>query len=419
MSIMPVVLAASGLAGALAALPSASVHASASVSGRADGSARLALAAGGVPVQADWTSAGQNLHNTRDAAAETVIGPGNVANLVPRWVLTTTGNVTATPAVSDGVVYVPDLGGTLWAVSAASGRVLWSASVGSYIGAAFDVSRTTPAVSGNEIVIGTGATSATPAAPVGAYLLGINASTGALLWRTKVDNDPYGMITSSPVIDNGVVYAGVSSDDETASSATPVFRGSVVALSAQTGQVLWQTYTAPSGYTGNAVWGSTPVVDQATGLLYVATGNNYTVPAGVCMNQAAIGCTPPASDDYFDSVLALNLQTGAVAWARKTLPGDAWTVTSPVGADYDFGSGPNLYTTTINGHQTDVLGVGQKSGIYWALDPATGAVVWKTQVGAGGPDGGIEWGSATDGSRIYVAISDLQHSPYTITSASG
>jgi polyvinyl alcohol dehydrogenase (cytochrome) len=387
----------------------------------APGPARAAPAQAGaaVPVQPDWTSAGQNLHNTRDAATEHTIGPGNVAGLVPRWVLTTTGNVAATPTVSRGVVYVPDLGGTLWAVSAATGRVIWSASVGSYVGAAFDVSRTSPAVYGNEIVIGTGAESSAVVSPVGAYLVGINASTGALLWRTKVATDPYAVITGSPVIANGVVYSGVSSADELV-SLTPTFRGSVVALSARTGQVLWQTYTAPPGYTGNSVWGSTPVVDQSTGLLYVATGNNYSVPPGVCQTPVQTGCTPPAADDYLDSILGLNLRTGAVAWARKTLTADAWRAAAPAGPDYDFGSGPNLYTATVNGHATDLLGAGQKSGIYWALNPANGSVVWQTQVGPGGADGGIEWGSATDGTRIYAAIADFpQHTPYTITSATG
>ncbi len=292
---LPAALAAVALAALLAAAPPptparAAVRRPVAPRAAADAQIRTApgQASAGVPVQPDWTSAGQNVHNTRDAATEHVIGPGNVAGLVPRWVLTTTGNVAATPAVSRGVVYVPDLGGTLWAVNAASGSVIWSASVGSYVGAAFDVSRTTPAVSGNEIVIGTGAESAAVAAPVGAYLVGINASTGALLWRTKVATDPYAMITGSPVIANGVVYSGVSSADELVSVA-PTFRGSVVALSARTGQVLWQTYTAPSGYTGNSVWGSTPVVDQATGLLYVATGNNYTVPAGVCQTPVQTG----------------------------------------------------------------------------------------------------------------------------------
>jgi polyvinyl alcohol dehydrogenase (cytochrome) len=229
--------------------------------------------------------------------------------------------------------------------------------------------------------------------------VGINASTGALLWRTKVATDPYAMITGSPVIANGVVYSGVSSADELVSVA-PTFRGSAVALSARTGQVLWQIYTAPPGYTGNSVWGSTPVVDQATGLLYVATGNNYTVPAGVCQTPVQTGCTPPAANDYLDSILGLNLRTGAVAWARKTLTADAWRAASPNGPDYDFGSGPNLYTATVNGQATDLLGVGQKSGIYWALNPATGAVVWKTQVGPGATDGGIPTGVSNN--QLYA-----------------
>ena len=372
----------------------------------------------------DWTSAGQNAHNTRDAAAETTIGPGNVGGMTRRWSLTTLGYVPDTPTVSGNTVYATDLGGQLWAVNASNGHVSWSHSVGSYLGVLFAVSRTSPAVDGNRLVIGTGSMPVTAVTPVGAYLIGVNATTGAELWKTKVDDDPYATITGSPVIDDGVVYVGVSSLDELVDSLTPAFRGSVVALSEQTGQVLWQTYTAPAGYTGNAVWGSTPVVDHTTGMVYVATGNNYTVPAGVCQSPTATGCTPPAADDYFDSVLGLDLQTGAVQWARKTLTADTatlpGTVLSTEGPDYDFGSGPNLYTATIGGEPTDLLGIGQKSGIYYALDPATGHVVWQTQIGPGGPEGGILWGSATDGTRIYAAISNyLSPTPYTITSATG
>jgi polyvinyl alcohol dehydrogenase (cytochrome) len=64
------------------------------------------------------------------------------------------------------------------------------------------------------------------------------------------------------------------------------------------------------------------------------------------------------------------------------------------------GSGPNLYTATVNGQATDLLGVGQKSGIYWALNPATGAVVWKTQVGPGATDGGIPTGVSNN--QLYA-----------------
>jgi polyvinyl alcohol dehydrogenase (cytochrome) len=65
------------------------------------------------------------------------------------------------------------------------------------------------------------------------------------------------------------------------------------------------------------------------------------------------------------------------------------------------------------------VGLGQKSGVYWALNPRTGSVVWRTQVGPGSNYGGIQWGSATDGSDVYVAISDFDGLPYSITSADG
>jgi polyvinyl alcohol dehydrogenase (cytochrome) len=223
-------------------------------------------------------------------------------------------------------------------------------------------------------------------------------------------------MTGSPVIDHGVAYVGLSSGEEAVPGISFDFRGSVVALDLRTGRLIWRRYMVPPGYTGGAVWGSAPVVDHKTGLLYVATGNNYSVPPGVCVSAGQTACAPPAADDYFDAIVGLDLRSGAVRWAAKTISSD---VTEGPGPDYDFGSSPNLYTTVIDGRPTDLLGIGQKSGIYWALDPANGRVVWKTQVGAGGEVGGIMWGSATDGRRVYVAISDYFHTPYTIISATG
>jgi len=62
----------------------------------------------------------------------------------------------------------------------------------------------------------------------------------------------------------------------------------------------------------------------------------------------------------------------------------------------------------------NIVGFGQKSGIYWALDPDNGNIVWSTLVGPGSSLGGIEWGTATDGQRIYVAIANRFHLPYTL-----
>src|SRR5262249_13103932 len=77
------------------------------------------------------------------------------------------------------------------------------------------------------------------------------------------------------------------------------------------------------------------------------------------------------------------------------------------GPDYDFGSAPNEITYLSSKGLKTIIGAGQKSGIYYALDPDTGNVLWSKQVGPGSSLGGIEWGSASDGKRIYVAISNL------------
>jgi len=121
--------------------------------------------------------------------------------------------------------------------------------------------------------------------------------------------------------------------------------------------------------------------------------------------------------------VALDLDTGRIKWGHRLQAYDVWTVsclfspcstlTSP---DYDFGSGPNLLTVNSHHHKRDLIGAGQKSGMYWALDPDDGHIVWATSVGPGSHYGGVEWGSATDGERVYVAISNFFHRSYTLKS---
>jgi len=79
----------------------------------------------------------------------------------------------------------------------------------------------------------------------------------------------------------------------------------------------------------------------------------------------------------------------------------------PNSPDFDLGgSGPNLVGK--------IVGFGQKSGIFWALNRDNGNIVWSTPVGPGSSLGGIEWGTATDGKRIYVAIANRNNLPYTL-----
>jgi polyvinyl alcohol dehydrogenase (cytochrome) len=344
---------------------------------------------------ADWPCSGRDIHNTRNAADEHIVDSSRVAELLPHWSVTTDGNVSATPAVVDGLVYAPDFGGSLWAVDAATGKVIWKNAISSYTGVTGDVSRTTPAYWRGALIMGEG--TQTVSTLEGAFIFALDAKSGQPKWRTKVEADPVAIITSAPIVDGGVVYVGTSSKAETLNRPT-TFRGSVLALNADKGALLWRTYLTKEGYTGAAVWGSTPAVDHDTGLVYVATGNNYSAPEGICTTPGRANCTPSPPDNYVDSVVALDMKTGRIAWAAHTLPDDVSTNFDHVdGPDYDFAQGPSLFATEVDGRPTTLVGVGQKSGVYWALDPATGRVVWKTEVGPGSRLGGMMWGSATDG----------------------
>ena len=374
-----------------------------------------------------WRMAGQNLDNTWSQPAEHSISPANVKDLSPKWVFTTGGDVSATPTVSGNAVYFPDWGGNLFAVEKESGELIWSTKISDYNGVAGSISRVSPVVDGNQLIIGDILSS--KEVHNGANVIAVDRQTGALRWITQVETHPAAIITGSPVVFGGVVYIGVSSNEETLATnpAYPCcsFRGSVVALDAKSGAMLWKTFDMPDNggqinqYSGGAVW-QPPAIDPKRGTLFIGTGNNYTVPPDVeaCQNATPLAdCT--AADDFFDTSLALDLKTGQVKWARKLQTFDTWTVACltssgtnpncpvPSSPDFDLGgSGPNLIG--------NIVGFGQKSGIFWALNADDGSIVWSTPVGPGASLGGIEWGTATDGQRIYVAIANSNHLPYTL-----
>jgi polyvinyl alcohol dehydrogenase (cytochrome) len=392
---------------------------------------------------ARWRTAGHDLSNSRSQPLETQIHTGNASRLTPKWTFQTDGDVWATPSVDVNNLYFPDATGNLFAVDRATGRQLWKRKVEEYTRVPGVIARTTPAISGRTLVLGDqgGRLGA------GASVFAVDKRNGAKLWSTKVDDHPGAVITQSAVIYQGVVYVGVSSVEETLAARAPgyvccSFRGSVLALDARSGRILWKTYTVPGaetpGFAGGAVWSSTPVVDALRGSLYVTTGNNYIVPTELldCQGlptplevEQCVAEVPGSEHNYFDAILSLDLQTGAVKWGRPMIPFDSWNIaclfsvpgnegncTDPRGEDYDFGQGATLYRARIGRRSRQLLGAGQKSGVYWAVDPSNGDVVWSTQVGPGGSLGGMEWGSATDGARIYTAVANSLARPWTLPS---
>jgi outer membrane protein assembly factor BamB len=235
----------------------------------------------GSPPQSQWTSSGQNNHNTRYGAAERILSADNVGRLKPRWTFTTAGDISAVATVVYGVAYVPDWGGKLWAVDIETGKALWSHDIDNYTGTTGSVSRTSPAYWNGDLIIGTGNVMSDEL--TGAFEIGLNARTGAMLWRTRTDASEAAIMTGSPTVDNGLWTA----------------------LDAATGRILWQT-TDPQG----AEYITDGFVSSANGVVYAGSsgGNFYAMDArtgqikwtfpsgGAVWSGAAINSTQNCSD---------------------------------------------------------------------------------------------------------------------------
>jgi polyvinyl alcohol dehydrogenase (cytochrome) len=265
---------------------------------------------------------------------------------------------------------------------------------------------------------------------VSANAYAVNAITGALVWKTKVENHPAALITGAPTLYSGILYVPVSSKEEVTGSPSAyqccTFRDSVVALDITTGKQIWKSYTIPEtprptkrnamgtqlhGPSGAAVW-SAPTIDVQRQALYVATGDNYS--------------DPPSETS--DAILAFDLTTGRMLWHWQATEKDSFITScfSPDktncpesnGPDHDFGQSPIL--ASLRSGQR-VLVIGQKSGVVHALDPdQKGNILWQTRVGKGGALGGIMWGSAADKDHVYVANSDVRFRGYkTLDSSAG
>jgi polyvinyl alcohol dehydrogenase (cytochrome) len=145
------------------------------------------------------------------------------------------------------------------------------------------------------------------------------------------------------------------------------------------------------GPSGAPVWCS-PTIDTVCNQIFIGTGENYSAPATFTS----------------DAVQALDLYTGNLLWTFQATDGDTWNLACPsqpncpdnVGPDFDFGMVPLLVRQKTS---QDILLAGQKSGVVYALDAASGKILWQTRIGKGGWGGGVHWGMATDGTYVYAA----------------
>jgi len=244
----------------------------------------------------------------------------------------------------------------------------------------------------------------------------VRARDGVLVWRKSLALFPTSIITGTPTLHKGRLFVPISSY-EVMVAADPKYpcckaHGAVVALDARSGSEIWQAHSSKNavktyknqigvqqwGPSGASIWTS-PTIDEKRNVLYVGTGENTSTPATMTS----------------DSIIALDLDTGAKRWVFQALANDAWNASCKMvkapfncpkenGWDYDFGAAV-VMGKLVNGK--DVLLAGQKSSHVYALDPDNGGkLIWKNQITMGGTNGGIHHGMALDGNRLFVAVAD-------------
>jgi len=319
-----------------------------------------------------------------------------VRKLKLKWAFGYEGDVNAfaQPAFFDGQVFVGSARGTVHALRADSGCIQWTYEAHGPVRSAMIV---VPNGSRHALLFGD---------QIGWYYA-LEAETGKLLWSKRIDDHDTARLTGAALVRNGIAYVPVASWEETRSSGADyvccTFRGSLAALRIRDGEQIWKSYmvgepapvvieqgkTASGkskwGPSGASIW-STPAYDEKRNLIYVTTGDNFSLPATLTS----------------DALVAIDPSNGKIVWSSQTTANDVSP--SERGPDVDFGAAPIL-ATTPDGRDL-VLG-GQKSAMVYAFDPdKKGEIVWQTRVGRGGATGGVQWGLSFDGRNVYAAVSD-------------
>lgn len=318
-----------------------------------------------------WPMLGHDLSSSFHNPDESLLSTANVAELDEAWELEAIGSVNGAAAVVGDRVYVL-AGGAAYGLDAATGEPLWRNS---------DVGGTSsPAYSDGTLYVTTAA----------ATLHALDADSGNELWQAEIDPHPQAAGFSSPVVAGELVIVGSSSTEEFSASGDATFRGGVVAFGRGTGDEVWRHYTVEPPFNGVAVWSSVSV-DMEAGVVFGTTGNNYTGDAS----------------DTSDSIFALELETGELVWNTQLTEGDVFIISNPRSEDTDFGTNPILFDATLDGELRKLIGAGQKSGMFWALDRGSGEVMWSRQVSDGSAlIGGVFNNGAFDGERLIMAGND-------------
>ena len=400
-----------------------------------------------------WLGWGANIYNNRLAASDATVDASNVASLESVCKEVYLIGESAPPLVVDGVAYYPTWNGLLVALDYGKCRVLWQANV-TELGLQYGpisnitafvqrlVSRTTPALYKNTLIIGTLAN---------ALLLAIDKHNGSLIDTYQISTHPLAIVTMSPTVWRGRIFVGSSSSEELGADVIPGYKccsfiGAMngLAFKHDSFELLWSKPMIPakSNFTGGAIWGSQPSIDPRRNQVFIATGNVYSVPASydACANATANAtstnpgnATDPCApkDVYQEAILAFDTATGDINWSHQLSPIDAWTAAciqgiagggvnpgacpSSPGPDADFGMAPAFVPASEHTpSEEDTLVVGQKNGNLYALAASDGTLFWALATSPDGTQGGLIWAVAVDSSAVYYTATNVERKPWKL-----
>jgi alcohol dehydrogenase (cytochrome c) len=307
----------------------------------------------------------------------TQIRPSNVADLELKWVFQAQSleSFETTPLVVDGVMYLTEAPNTAVALDAKTGRLFWRYQHNPSADARPCCGRVNRglAILDHTLFMAT----------IDAKLIAIDAITGQPLWQKSVADPTAGYaMTLAPLVVKDKVIVGVAGGEYG-------IRGFIAAHDAATGEEAWRFYTIPApGEPGFETWADggdawqhggasvwlTGSYDPALDLTYWGIGN-----PGPDWNPAQ----RPGDNLYSDSVVALDPDTGELAWHFQFTPNDDY--------DYDAVQIPvlvDLPTSTLSSGKLMLWG--NRNGFFYVLDRATGEFI------RGNPFVNVNWASGLD-----------------------
>lgn len=387
-----------------------------------------------------WSSQSGSIVSTRHIDQSLTAISSSTLNLsAPSMELPSDSSVLGAPGLYFDYVVFGGNNGSLNAYNRTSKTLVWSRRLNTYYATSRVLfTRTTPAFYGSSFFIGV----MNPA-----DVLKIDLATGDLLGRVNLDAHPSAQVLQSGVVHKNRFYVGVSSNEETtassnASYACCTFVGSFHAIDADALTILWtwrpmaQTVGTPGALSGNAIWGPSPSIDEASGTVFIGTGNNYGVNAVLdactAANAASLweaNCFAALyPDNWFNAVVAIDIATGNKVWARRFSNYESWKFACEVedvsalpncpayatlgGAD--FGMAPSLSQLGAG----KALYIAQKLGVVYCLNATSGDVIWARYTSPVGVLGGHSWGIAVDDSSVYAGVLNNNNQPWILLNGS-